>query len=372
MSVRGGASHRASGCSAFNNFLHDNGLLDMGFTGPRFTWRRGTLLMRLDRAICNSDWTQEFPHFQVSHLPKLLSDHRPVLINLGLGQAGPNTKPFRFLAPWISHPEFSHLVQRIWSEETDLLRCIDNFTAAAQIWNSTSFGAIGHRKRRLFNRIRGIQLKLEDYAFTDSEFLHDLDLSLQEELEEVCFQEELLWIQKSSSDWICLGDRNTRYYQMKTLMRRKRNCISQLKNQDGEWLSDEQHLSTLARQSFQDLYSLEETTFTPLSSQGNFPSLTENQLTALEARMTMEELQSLQDLTLPELKLPPGHNPNQNQKSLKFDMSEDDDDYCDDELDDDFDDDEFDDDELDEPPLPLKKMKLTMGNGAPMMLNGMN
>ncbi|KAI9115010.1 hypothetical protein K1719_014023 [Acacia pycnantha] len=91
----------------------------------------------------------------------------------------------------------------------------------------------------------------------------------------------------------------------------------------------------------------------------------------------LQQLQSLQDLKLPQFKLPPGHNPNQNQKSLKYDLPEDDDDYSDDELDDDFydddlDDDEFDDDEMNEPPIPLNKMKPAKGNGAPMMLNGMN
>ncbi|KAI9126645.1 hypothetical protein K1719_002241 [Acacia pycnantha] len=51
---RGGATHRARGCNFFNEFIHSNGLMDMGSNGPKFTWPRGTLLMRLDRAICNT------------------------------------------------------------------------------------------------------------------------------------------------------------------------------------------------------------------------------------------------------------------------------------------------------------------------------
>ncbi|KAI9107936.1 hypothetical protein K1719_020809 [Acacia pycnantha] len=207
----------------------------------------------------------------------------PILINLGLqSPSGPSPRPFRFLAPWISHPEFPSLVNRIWNSESDLLTCIDKFTASAQRWNSEIFGSIGKRKRRLLNRIRGIQIRLEDPGFASSDFLTDLDISLKEELEDVCFQEELLWIQKSSSDWLCLGDRNTRYYQLKALMRRKRNSIKQLKNPDGVWILEEGALAAHSEQFFKELYTLEDSSFSTLSTKGMFPRLSEAQLLALE------------------------------------------------------------------------------------------
>ncbi|KAI9122035.1 hypothetical protein K1719_006724 [Acacia pycnantha] len=175
----------------------------------------------------------------------------------------------------LSHPNFPLLVDRIWKEEHDLLTCIKHFSVYAQRWNTESFRAIGKRKRRLLNRIRGIQIKLEDPVCASSDFLSDLDVSLKEELEEVYFQEELLWIQKSSSDWLCLGDRNTHYYRLKATIRRKKNCIKQLKIQDGVWLLDETSLADHAEQFFKDLYSLEDPTFFPLSIQGRFPRLTD-------------------------------------------------------------------------------------------------
>ncbi|KAI9113563.1 hypothetical protein K1719_015490 [Acacia pycnantha] len=104
-----------------------------------------------------------------------------------------------------------------------------------QRWNLETFGHIG---RSLFRRINGLQAKLEDHSNALSNFLMDLEISLREDLEEVCFQEELLWMQKSSSEWICLGDRNTNYYNMKAFLRRKKNSISGLKQSDGSWLSD--------------------------------------------------------------------------------------------------------------------------------------
>ncbi|KAI9128717.1 hypothetical protein K1719_000200 [Acacia pycnantha] len=259
---RGGAIHKERGCNFFNEFIHSNGLMDMGSKGPKFTWCRGTLLMRIDRAICNTLWTQEFHQYEINHLPKLISDHRPVLISLGSYlTSGPSPRPFCFLAPWISHPDFPLLVEYSWKEESDLLTYINNFTASAQRWNADTFGAMGKRKRRLLNRIRGIQIKLEDPVFGSSDFLTDLEVSLKEEFEE-----------------------------MKALMRRKKNSIKQLKNHDGVSISDEKHLADHAEQFFKALYSLDEATFFPLSIQGRFLHLSDAQLLALEKGMSLDEI----------------------------------------------------------------------------------
>ncbi|KAI9128709.1 hypothetical protein K1719_000192 [Acacia pycnantha] len=144
---RGGSVHRARGCSFFNKFLHSNGLVDLEFSGPRFTWRRGSLLMRLDRAVCNTLWLQLFPNSSVDHLPKIMSDHRPIMIKLGLCHlSGPMDPPFKFLAAWLSHSDFSSIVHRIWQSGDDLMACIDSFKSKIQKWNVETFGHIGRRK----------------------------------------------------------------------------------------------------------------------------------------------------------------------------------------------------------------------------------
>ncbi|KAI9093716.1 hypothetical protein K1719_027165 [Acacia pycnantha] len=170
-----------------------------------------------------------------------------------------------FLAAWLTHPDFKPLVKRIWERDPNILNCITTFTEEVKIWNSETFGAIGKRKRRLLSRIRGIQSKLEDHHNSSTDLLADLESSLRDEFENVCFQEELLWLQKSSSEWICLGDRNTHYYHMKTLLRRRKNRITQLKNSDGLWMTDDGILAAHAREFFKSLYSLDETFCTPLS-----------------------------------------------------------------------------------------------------------
>ena len=73
----GGVVSRARGCGLFRHFLFNSGLLDLGFSGPKYTWRWGTLLQRLDRALGNTSLLNWFSNTTVQHLPKL-SSNQPI------------------------------------------------------------------------------------------------------------------------------------------------------------------------------------------------------------------------------------------------------------------------------------------------------
>lgn len=59
-------------------------LIDLGFNGDPFTWARGATRKRLDRVVCNLDWRLRFNETVIYHLPKLKSDHSPLLSSYGL------------------------------------------------------------------------------------------------------------------------------------------------------------------------------------------------------------------------------------------------------------------------------------------------
>ncbi|KAL8162848.1 hypothetical protein V2J09_014337 [Rumex salicifolius] len=52
------------------------------------------------------------------------------------------------------------------------------------------------------------------------------------ELDKVREQEETLWFHKSREKWVALGDRNTSFFHMSTIIRRRRNGIEMLKGDD--------------------------------------------------------------------------------------------------------------------------------------------
>ena len=104
-------NNRSQPCKKFQEWFHQHGLCDLHYTGPKFTWKRGSLYKRLDRAICNDRWFNTFNKVRVFHLPRLGSDHRPILLSLNdesIGNQG--VKPFRFLASWLIDKRFSGFI----------------------------------------------------------------------------------------------------------------------------------------------------------------------------------------------------------------------------------------------------------------------
>ena len=75
-------------CQRFKLWIENSGLIDLGFSGPRFTWTRGVSTQtrkeaRLDRALCNMEWRERFQEGSVRHLLRAGSDHSPLLIATG-------------------------------------------------------------------------------------------------------------------------------------------------------------------------------------------------------------------------------------------------------------------------------------------------
>ena len=69
-----------------------------------------------------------------------------------------------------------------------------------------------------------------------SSSLIDLENQLQKDLDLILNQEAELWALKSRINWMVVGDRNTSFYHVSALARRKRNTISMVKNEVGDWL----------------------------------------------------------------------------------------------------------------------------------------
>ena len=65
----------------FRICLGECGLADMGYIGDLFTWRRGEVRERLDRAVCNVEWANKFPRAAVINEEHVHSDHRPLVFD---------------------------------------------------------------------------------------------------------------------------------------------------------------------------------------------------------------------------------------------------------------------------------------------------
>ncbi|KAJ8442543.1 LOW QUALITY PROTEIN: hypothetical protein Cgig2_026485 [Carnegiea gigantea] len=101
--------------SNFARNIENNGLIDLGFSGPQFTWATGRNLESrkyalLDRGLCNDQWRMRFQEAGVRHLLMHESDHCPLLITPnGFALVQKVQKPFKFQAAPLSHEKFEEM-----------------------------------------------------------------------------------------------------------------------------------------------------------------------------------------------------------------------------------------------------------------------
>ncbi|KAL4323250.1 hypothetical protein GQ457_11G015960 [Hibiscus cannabinus] len=231
----GGSSRRDGVSSKFGDFMREANLNDLGFPGPRFTWKHGSLHQRSDRCIGNDEWWNMWPASQVLHLSILGSDHRPVLLVTEPTVAPPRRPTFKYLAAWQHHGGFEEMLAANWRLDGQIVDNIAHFHTAARKWNLDSFGHISRRKCSLLARIRGIERVNETSAVP---VLLDLEECLKSELDDVLRQEESLWFQRSRSEWIADGDRNTKYYHRITKANHRRKMCRMIKLEDNHWCQD--------------------------------------------------------------------------------------------------------------------------------------
>lgn len=110
----------------FNQWVEDNNLIEVEFSGASHTWSRGNSHVtwqsaRLDRALCSIEWSLQFGAAKVRHLPVLQSNHCPLLLSPnGFAPIDSLNRPFRFQAAWLTHEHFKEFVKENWNPDPPL------------------------------------------------------------------------------------------------------------------------------------------------------------------------------------------------------------------------------------------------------------
>ncbi|XP_060200547.1 uncharacterized protein LOC132628799 [Lycium barbarum] len=80
----GGLPHRNAESYDFFECMDSCGMMDIGYIGSNYTWCNNwtpslRIWKRLDRVFVNDQWAQKYNSNTVKHLPRVGSDHRPLL-----------------------------------------------------------------------------------------------------------------------------------------------------------------------------------------------------------------------------------------------------------------------------------------------------
>lgn len=94
--------------SEFQQMMDAAGLQELGFSGNRFTFKRGRLQERLDKTLANTEWCLTFTDFQIEHLFQNGSDHCPLFLRNTRSSYVPMA--FKSRAAWQEEGDFKRML----------------------------------------------------------------------------------------------------------------------------------------------------------------------------------------------------------------------------------------------------------------------
>ncbi|XP_042988623.1 uncharacterized protein LOC122316153 [Carya illinoinensis] len=152
-------SEKAGGClrpyrqlESFREAIMDCSLNPIKTQGPKFTWannrRDGNFTKeKLDRAMANLNWLQNFSESCCHVLPAMKSDHSPFLVQVSGKDGTPPSKPFlfRFEAAWNLKESVLNPIREGWGKVTmggdvasTMSRRLHNCGLALKNWNMST------------------------------------------------------------------------------------------------------------------------------------------------------------------------------------------------------------------------------------------
>ena len=156
-----------------------------------------------------------------------------------------------------------------------------------RIWNREWFGNIHQNIKKCWENLRCIQGEDPTQANLSKEV--GINMELQEWLQ----REETLWRQKARIKWLFAADLNTKFFNLTTIIRRRKNAIDFIKNQQGSWVSGRKEIGRCFESFFRNLFETSNPSI--LNNLDNLicPSLFEEDIQMLTKIPTPEEVKDV-------------------------------------------------------------------------------
>ncbi|XP_019188355.1 PREDICTED: uncharacterized protein LOC109182660 [Ipomoea nil] len=235
---RGGNPHPEALLRGFGDTIDECGLAQLPMQGYPFTWERGEgtvdwIEERLDKVLVTQEWREVVRDASVLNILTRRSDHSALFLGiLNLRErAGGGRRGFRFEMAWLHDEGCRGVVERTWTEGRDrgLQACTELCGNRLSRWGGDWFHKFGEqamclRKEQL--RLRGC---MDHASLTEYQ-------RLEERLARIEIHEDAYWKQRAKQHWLKGADANTKLYHMYASHRKKKNTISKIMNDNGDWV----------------------------------------------------------------------------------------------------------------------------------------
>ncbi|XP_020696163.1 uncharacterized protein LOC110109436 [Dendrobium catenatum] len=264
--------------------------------GPRFTWcnnKSGSarILEKLDICLINSSALNSIHLALVKHLPRIASDHCPILLDI-FKPVEYIKRNIRYEEVWASYHGAATLVRKIWAKNckgdpTSILnlKC-KRALRALFFWSKVKHRNFSLLRDSLKTEILEIQLE-EAKGWISSNRLQLLRSKINE-LNITLAQLNTWWKQRAKVRWMEEGDCNSSFFHAFANAQRSNNSIHHIKMVEGVVLEDE----AVIQETFSDFFKLKwQQRKCSLDGWPNPSAIISNvDQTMLDAELTMEEL----------------------------------------------------------------------------------
>ena len=278
----------------FSEVKGDLRLRDFALTGGPFTWigsLNSQAASKLDRFLISDQWEDHFSAITQFVLPRLVSDHSPIVLEAGGFSSGKS--PFRFESMWLKIEGFKDLVRSWWngySVEGYSSHCIAEKLKALKKdlkdWNREVVGNVSFNRVETFSRLQCWEAKENENPLTPRK-AETKKLAL-EYYKKWALLEETSWRQKSREIWLREGDKNTKYFHKMANAKARRNFLSKI-IVNGVNLSSLEDIKEGVCSAYQSLLSVSRD-WRPSINGLNFKELGEGLASNLEVMFSEEEI----------------------------------------------------------------------------------
>ena len=238
-------------------------------------------------------WDVCFENSRVSRKARIFSDHFPLFLEAGSFLWGPS--PFRFCNSWLVSSDSNQIIVETVSNSNFqgwagfiLHEQLRSVKLAVKAWNIAAQAKVKKKTEK------SLMSKLEKYdSVAELIGLNQEELNsraaLQAELLSIYQNEERNFIQKSKLNWLSLGDENTGFFHRFLNAKKRRNLITELKDDDGVVSTSFRDIERLVLEFFESLYTrIPGDRFIPINSNWSCVSSIQNE--ALVTQFSVEEI----------------------------------------------------------------------------------